>query len=104
MSKSKKSKQKISGQEEDKMYESFGFFDYEVSKPLTVESIQKVSHFIENYKVYDIEGLHILEDTIMKIFIDQLSENLYPKSQIVKISKEILKLNEAVNKIGRWYA
>lgn len=103
MSKSKKSKQKNSFKEEE-MYESFGFFDYELSKPLTVESIQKVSHFIENYKVSDIEGLHILEDTIMHIFIEQLSEKLYTKSQIVKISKEILKLNEVVSKIGRWYS
>ena len=108
MSKVKKSKQKIkiSWEEEEKMYKSFGFSDeYYHDEPLKIETIEKIVDFFENYQINDTyEGPHMLEDSIMTIFISQLAENMYKKSEITKLAKAIERLNEAVNKIGRYYA
>lgn len=105
MSKDKKSKQKITWKEEEEMYKSFGFSDYFIDEPLKVETIEKIVNFFENYQINDIyEGPHGLEDSIMTIFISQLAENMYKKSEITKLAKAIERLNEAVNKIGRYYA
>jgi hypothetical protein len=110
MSKDKKSKQKIkiSYEEEEKMYKSFGSgfpYEYDSDKPLNIKTIEKIIDFFENYQINDIfDGPHMLEDSIMTIFISQLAENMYKKSEITKLAKAIERLNEAVSKIGRYYA
>jgi hypothetical protein len=108
MSKSKKSKQKIkiSWEEEEKMYKSFGWSkEYDIDKPLDIKTIEKMIYFFENYQINDtFESPHMLGDWIMGIFIAQLAENLYKKSEITKLAKEIHKLDIVLGKIGRYYA
>jgi hypothetical protein len=52
----------------------------------------------------DIEEIHIIEDEIMKKFIKKVSSGKMYHEEIMLISKKILKINKAMDKIGRWYS
>ncbi len=52
----------------------------------------------------DIEDIHIIEDEIMQKFIKKISTGKMYHEEIMLISKKILKINKAIDKIGRWYA
>jgi 16S rRNA C1402 N4-methylase RsmH len=52
----------------------------------------------------DAEIIHSIEDEIMKKFIKKLSTGKLHHEEIMLISKKIIKINKAMDKIGRWYA
>lgn len=51
-----------------------------------------------------IEPIHIIEDEIMQKFIKKISSGKLHPEEIMLISKKILKINKAMDKIGRWYS
>lgn len=52
----------------------------------------------------DVEEYHNIEDDILHKYIKLVSSNKLKKIEIVKLAKEIIIVNEYMDKLGRWYA
>lgn len=84
----------------------FKFIEEYKHIPLTTEVIINYHNGIKELKdlAVDAEVTHMLEDNLMHLFIEHLSEGVYNKITATKLAKEINLLNKTIDDIGRWYA
>jgi hypothetical protein len=77
----------------------WNIINYGNANPLTPEV---VSHFHEIIKKKSIRKniLETLEDSLIKIYIQQTSENYYSKSAMRLIANELLNISDTMNKLG----
>lgn len=72
-------------------------------KKLTTEIIDQISKVIFSTPVTDNEAMHLFEDTINMMFINQIADNILDNNEIKQIA---VKLDYIIrnNKYTRWYA
>jgi hypothetical protein len=70
-----------------------------------IKKFQKIlKKEVDKNDYVDVEEYHTIEDDILHKYIKLVASNKLKKLEIVKLAKEIIIVNEYMDKLGRWYA
>jgi hypothetical protein len=70
-----------------------------------IKKFQKIlKKEVDKNDYVDVEEYHTIEDDILHKYIKLVASNKLKKIEIIKLAKEIIIVNEYMDKLGRWYA